>query len=116
MTQGIKAIRLFPEPIRSLAFGSIGAGYTGVGTSLVNPIRLLYMANFTDQSLMFSWDGINDHIAIPANGFFLFDAAANQSQIQGAYIAQGIRFYTKYISNPPTTGSAYITVIYATAG
>jgi len=52
MTQAA-AIRFTPEPLRSLAFGSIVAGYTAIGTALANPVRILLLQNFTDKTLTF---------------------------------------------------------------
>ena len=51
-----KAIRLAPEPVRTLAFGSIEVAYMGIGTAFTKPIRILMIQNLTDESLMFSFD------------------------------------------------------------
>ncbi len=109
---GALAIRFQAEPVRSLAFGSIGAGYTGVGTSVSHPIRQFLIQNLTDVTLMFSFDGVDDHFPIPANGFFLDDISSNRSQsVQGWYLAQGTRLYVKEIG-VPTLGSVYFSTFY----
>lgn len=106
------AIRFAAEPVRSLAFGSIGAGYTGVGTSLVNPARQFFIQNLTDSTLMFSFDGINDHFPLPSNGFFLNDISSNRStSIQGWFLAEGSRIYVKQLG-VPSMGAVYVSVFY----
>ncbi len=106
------AIRLYPEPLRSLAFGSIGGAYMGIGTSLSNPTRIFYLVNQTNALLLFSFDGVTDHLALPAGGFILLDVTANKALGGGCYIAQGVRIYVKQ-SGVPTSGSVYLTAFYA---
>jgi len=105
------AIRLVPETAKTLAFGSIGAAYMGVGTAFTKPIRILMIQNLTDESLMFSFDGINDHVPLPRDGYILLDITANKAIEHGYYIAEGTRIYVKEIGTP-TTGSVYVTAFY----
>lgn len=105
------AIRLQFEPVRSLVYTSIGSGYMGIGTSISNPARQFFIQNLTDVTLMFSFDGINDHFPLPANGFFLDDVCSNKTQQGGFYLAEGTRLYVKEIGTP-STGSVYFTVAY----
>jgi hypothetical protein len=107
----LQAIRLQMEPVRTLAFGSISGTYMGIGTSFVNPIRLIFIQNLTDVTLMFSLDGINDHFPLPTNGFLLLDVTSNKSIAQGFFIAEGTRVYVKEIGDP-STGSVYVTTMY----
>lgn len=106
------AIRLYPEPLRSLAFGSIGAAYMGIGTPFAFPTRIFYLVNQTDALLFFSFDGVTDHLALPAGGFILLDVTANKALGGGCYIAQGVRIYVKE-NGIPTSGSVYLTAFYA---
>ena len=108
------AIQLWPEPLRTLAFGSISGTYMGIGTATINPTRVYWIQNDTDVMLTFSWDGVTDHFTLPSGGFFLMDGTAN-STIQGgaAYIQSGTRTYVK---GSPTTGSVNLTVIYGRNG
>lgn len=108
-----KEIRLAAETLRSLAFGSIGAAYAGVGTRFNNPIRIFFAQNMTNASLMFSLDGVNDHFALPAGGFLLLDITGNKANSQGFYIAEESRLYVKEIGNP-TSGSVYLSLFYGT--
>ena len=109
------AIRLLPEPIRSLAAASIGAGYMGIGTAFTNPSRILKVDNLTDVTLMFSMDGVNDHFVLPSNGFLLIDITANNTVSVGCFIASGTRIYVKEVG-VPTTGSVYVSTFYGANG
>lgn len=106
-----QAIRLVPEAARSLAFGSIAAGYTGIGTAISNPVRILHIQNLTDVILMFSYDGINDHFPLASNAYLLLDITANKSRDHGFYLAEGTRIYVKQ-DGVPASGSVYVTVYY----
>lgn len=106
------AIRLYPEPLRSIAFGSIGPAYMGIGTAFAHPVRILYLTNQTNALLLFSFDGVTDHLALPAGAFILLDVTANKTITSGCYLAQGTRIYVKQ-SAVPTSGSVYLTVFYA---
>lgn len=105
------AVRLLVEPVRTLAFGAIGAGYAGVGTAITHPARMIYIANLTDESLMFSFDGINDHFPLITGGYMILDISSNKTASQHFYLAEGDRLYVKQIG-VPTTGSVYFTVFY----
>ena len=105
------AIRILPEPVRTIAFGSISGTYMGVGTPLANPSRILYILNATNALLMFSYDGVNDHQALPASSFLLLDLTANKTNNAGSYISQNTRIYVKTIGSP-TSGSVYISTYY----
>ncbi len=105
------AIRLAFEAQRSLGFGSIGASYTGIGTIFANAVRIIFVQNLTDQTVQFSLDGVTDHFVLPPNGFLLLDVAANKTNEQGFFAAQGDRLYAQEITTP-TSGSVFLTVIY----
>lgn len=106
-----QAIKLVPEAARSLAFGSIVAGYTGIGTAITNPVRILHIQNLTDVTLMFSYDGVDDHFPLATNSFLLLDITANKSKDQGFYLEEGTRIYVKR-EGVPASGSVYVTVYY----
>jgi len=112
-------IRLFPEALRistGAAIAAAGGAYIGIGTTLDNPSRILYLLNGTDVLLLFSYDGITDHQALPSNGFLLLDVSANSSVSQGFFIAQGQRIYVRYPGAAPTTGSVYLSTYYGAGG
>jgi hypothetical protein len=100
-----------PEPVRSLAFGSISAAYMPIGTSFANPVRIFFIQNLTDALLMFSFNGIDDNFPLPPSSFLLLDVTANRTVSQGFYIAEGTFIYVKEIGTP-TLGSVYVSVFY----
>lgn len=104
------SVRLAAEPLRSLAFGAIGAGYMGIGTAFANPIRIIHVTNTTDVVLTYSFDGVTDHFIVAPSGFILLDVMMNSSASGGAWnIAQGTRVYVK---GAPTEGNTYLAVFY----
>jgi len=105
------AIRLVPDTLKSLASGSIGAAYMGVGTAFDKPIRIILVQNLTDATLMFSFDGINDHLPLPRDGYILLDITANKAIEHGFYIAEGTRVYVKTVGSP-SSGSVYVSSFY----
>jgi len=109
------AIRFKPEPLRSLAFGSIGAGYTAIGTALDNPTRIFFLQNLTDETLMFSFGGLEDHLVLSAGGYLLIDVTANKSMSHGFYIAENERIYVKQVG-APSTGAVYLSTVYGDTG
>lgn len=108
------AIRLVPDILRSVAFGSLSAVYIGIGTAMTKPIRMMVLQNFTDIDVMFSFDGVTDTLPIAAEGYLVLDIASNKTIPQGYFLAQGTRLYVKNL-NPAevaTEGSVYLTTFY----
>lgn len=104
------AVRMYPEPLRTLAFGSISGTYAGIGSAFMNPIRVLILQNETDETLTFSWDGVTDNLVLPSTGQLILDVTANSSLPAGAlYFGQGQRLY---VMGSPSTGSVYLSVFY----
>jgi hypothetical protein len=106
------AIRLRAETLRTVLFGSISGTYMGIGTAFNHPIRIFHLQNLTDQLLIFSFDGINDTLALPSNGFLLLDVTSNKTIQQGFFLADGDRIYVKDNGTPATTGAVYLSVFY----
>ena len=104
-------IKLQPETLRSLAFGSIGAAYAGIGTALDEPSRMLIIQNLTDAALLFSFDGVNDHLILNTEVSLVMDVTTNKSSVQGLYFSAGTRIYVKR-SGVPTSGSVYVSSFY----
>jgi hypothetical protein len=107
-----RSIKILAEPVRTLAFGSIGADYMGVGTSIDNPARIIFIQNLTDETLMFSLNGVDDHFPLAASGFIILDLTTNKIFQAGAFIAVGTRLYVKDLGVAPSTGSVYFTTFY----
>jgi hypothetical protein len=95
-----------------LAFGSIGVGYTGVGTAIDHPVFQFLLQNYTDALLTFSFDGVNDHFVLASGSQWINDISSNKSLLaQGLFLAQGSRLYVKE-NGTPSTGSVYFSVFY----
>jgi|RhiMetdeSRZDD1v2_1073273.scaffolds.fasta_scaffold02819_7 hypothetical protein len=108
------AVRVMPEPVRSTGFASITATYTGIGAPFDNPVHWFMVQNLSDQPVMISWDGINDHFPLPINGYVIMDVASNKTLTGGSFmVAQGTRFYVKTLGVAlPTVGSVYLSIFY----
>lgn len=113
MSSANLSVRALPETLRSLAFGSISGTYAGLGSAFANPIRILFIENLTDVTLTYSWDGVNDHLVLPRNGYIAIDVTANLASTGGAFhFAQGTRIYVK--GTAASLGATYLTVFYGT--
>lgn len=106
-------IRLMAEPVRTEAFGDIGAAYSAIGTPLDHEARIVLIQNLTDESVMISMDGVNDHFPLPENGYIILDVCTNRSTTSEFYIAKETQFYVKELSGSPTLGAVYLSVFYA---
>jgi hypothetical protein len=105
------AIRLYPEVLRSLAFGSISGTYAAIGTAFLNPCRILEIINTTDADMLISYDGTHNHDVVPAHSGKILDFCANQALTQGAFLAEGTIVYVAEVS-APTLGSVYVATYY----
>jgi len=104
-------IKLRFEDVRSLGFASIGAAYVAVGSKTANPARMILIQNFTDESLMFSFDGVSDHIPVKGDSSILLDLSSNKTIDDGFFLPAGETLYVKEITTP-TSGSVYFSVFY----
>lgn len=100
------------EPVRTSAFGAILAGYSPVGTPTVNAAIQFLIENLTDQSVMFSFDGVNDHFPLPAASFLLDDVGSNATGTNGLVLAANSQLFVKQLSGAPGSGAVYFTVVY----
>jgi hypothetical protein len=107
------AVRVYPEPLRSVSAATItaaGGGYVGIGTALINDSRTVKFYNGTDVDILFSWDGVTPHEILPSGGFFLFDICSNRMAPGDQFsAAAGTRFYC---SGAPTVGNVYLSTYY----
>jgi hypothetical protein len=114
MSNLVSSVRVRYEPLRSVAFSDITANYEAVGLPFANPVRILKVTNLTEEDVLVSLNGIDDHDVVAANGFFLYDYSSNRSNAAGLLEQpQGDRIYVKAESTLPTTGNLYVTIIYA---
>lgn len=105
----MSSIRLFADPIQSLGFGSIGAAYMGIGAAFDESARIVVVNNLTNTTMMFSWDGVNDHFPIVKLTYLVLTITQNDEE-EAEYFAlpAGSRLYVKQVS-APTLGTVYVT-------
>ena len=110
----IFAIRLLPEELRSLAFGSLSTSYAAVGSGFINPIRIFHLQNLTDANIVYSFDGVTDHGVIAAGSFLLLDVTANKTIVDGEFISRGTVISVATIAGETavSTGNVYLSVFY----
>ncbi len=106
-------IRVRFQPLRTLAFGSLSGTYAGIGTSMDHPIREMILKNMTDSELYMSLDGITDQHHLSPGQVDHFDFTSNKSIGQGFFLSQGDRVYVRLAGSAPTTGTVYLTTMYA---
>ncbi len=99
-------------PCQSLGFASIGATYAEVGTTKY-PSRMILFQNFTDATVWWSFDGVNDNFPMLPNGYFVLDICTNQDLNQGMFLDVDRNMFVRYLSGAPTLGSVYFTYFYA---
>ena len=109
------SIRVRFETLRRLGFASIDlVNYTAVGAAFDNPVRILKIANHTNQDLIVSLDGVNDNDIVAGRGYFLYDFSANRASQAGFLeLPAGNRVYVRGDAVLPTTGEVFATVLYA---
>ena len=100
------------SPMRSLAFGSIGAAYAELGTPFDHEMRVLHFINNTDGDIFISFDGINDNAFAPANSFILYDLTSDQDTGEHFRYQRRTQIQIKY-STAPTEGDFYLVSVYA---
>lgn len=100
------------ETLRTLAFGSIGAAYTAVGTPLEESAQIIIVNNTTGDDLLFSIDGTTDHFMVAAGSGLVLDLSTNREETLNAfYLSKGTTLYVKEI-NGSQSGAVYFSVIY----
>lgn len=104
--------RLRFDTMRTLGYASTGAGYTAIGTPLAYAASQVLIQNLTDATLIFSFDGVNDHFVLPGSGYFLDDITTNKvSPAGGLYLSANTQLWVKQVTIP-TVGSVYFSVTY----
>jgi hypothetical protein len=98
-------MRVRQEALRSLAFGSIGAGYAAVGAAIADEAELICFVNNTNADVIMSYDGTNDHVFLPMYSSYVADFRTNDKQLANRTI-----FYVKHNGVAATLGSVYVEV------
>lgn len=99
---------------RSMAFASITASYTALGTPFDHAMRVIHFVNNTNGDIAISFDGTNDNIFILAGGFALYDLTSDQDMTERFRYQMGSQLFVKYITAPtgPATGAVYAICVY----
>lgn len=106
-------VKMTPEGLRSLAFGSISTSYAPIGSALAHPIILLHIMNDTDADMYISFFDDEDHLFVKAGGFVLYDVAANKADPGGNRVfSKGLIISGRQVSAAPTSGSIYLIAFY----
>lgn len=104
------------EPLREVAFGSIGASYAAIGSGTTDHSRLFSINNGTNADVYISLDGTTNHLRVAANSFQLFDFSSNKVRDDGFFVEISTVFYAKRVSGAPTSGTLWVEVAYASGG
>jgi hypothetical protein len=107
-------VRLYPEPLRSIAAGSISGSYNTIGSGFAHPIYIIHLVNDTDVALVFSFDGTTDHLYLPSSGFLVLDITTNRAgSSAGLYFSVGQRIWVAEAVGAPTTGIVTLSAFFA---
>ena len=111
----MSSITISVDALRSVAFGSVTASYTTLGTVFAHIMRTIRLVNTTDANVLISFDTVNDNIILPAGSFVLYDVCANTETNQlGFFFRNGTQLYLKRESGAPTSGTVYAECTYGT--
>jgi len=100
------------DTLRTVAFGSVTASYTALGTPLTNQAVIISFINDTNANVYISLNGTSDQIYIPNNTAMIIDIHTNQPG-DGLFVASGTQFYLKHDGSAPTSGLVAMQTIYA---
>jgi len=102
------------ETIRSIAYTAITTSLVAIGEPFDNPIRLICIDNFTNASIFISFDGINDHTVVAAISGRVFDYATNRVGPEDRLEQPvNVQVFVRRQAGAPTSGSVYVTTMYA---
>lgn len=107
-----RGIRVVPDTLRTAAFGAVTGAYSAIGAVFMNPIRILSFKNLTDQTLLFSFDGVHDHEILPSESGLVLDFTANSAYSAFPFISAGTTIYVKDNGVAPTSGQVSISAYY----
>ncbi len=92
-------VRLKPEEIREVAFGSLTGSFVQLGGDIVRPLNEITLMNETNAAVYVSLDGTTNHFRISPGTARTIDIKANDGLLE-----IGQKFYVKYATAP--TGPA----------
>lgn len=99
--------------LRDIDYSSISNSYSKVGSRLKFPARLIIIQNMTDESLMFSVDGTNDHFPIYKLSNMTIDLTANKTSDTSVFaMSAGESLWVKHMGTQPTQGKVYFSTVF----
>lgn len=123
------AVRIAFEPLRYLPFGDFVNGAfipvkttsgmvpndgMDIATPIINPVRMLKIKNITNTDVYISYNGIQAEDIIISPSGEVDDYGSNQSFAGGLLeLPAGGFIYVMGVGAAPTSGTIYVTVIYA---
>lgn len=111
------AIKLKPEELRLLSFGSVSGTYADLGDAFEHPIVLFHLVNNLNADILVSFFNQEDHVFVKEGSFVLYDVAANREEPAGCRtFERGTIVQVKKASSNPTSGAVYLSVFYADGG
>lgn len=88
-------VRLQPDTVREVAFGSLTNTYAALGGVLTRPVNVITFLNETDAAVYVSMNGTSNHFRISAQTARTIDIKANDGLFE-----VGQQFYVKYATAP----------------
>lgn len=102
------SIRLFADPVRVLTAGAIGAAYMGIGAAFDESARMIIVNNLTNNTMLFSWNGVDDHFPLVKFTYMVLTITQNDDEEEYFALPAGSRLYVKQLI-APTVGAVYVT-------
>lgn len=100
--------RIKPEAIREVAFGDITGSFVAMGSEFLGPIRIIYVANDTDQDVYLSDNTTTAKWRVKSNSFRLLDLKTND-----IFFNEGQSIYLSAVSALPTSGLVWVEAAYS---
>ena len=103
--------RVLFDAVREAAFGAIAVNFTAMGAALTGPARIIAISNGTNADVYISFDGVNDHLRLAANGFKLIDITTNRTNQEDFLLASNTTIYQRRVAGAPTAGTLWVEVV-----
>jgi len=106
MTYELRAKKVRPEALRSIAHGTITGSYAAIGSAVANGnVDVLIIDNEMDVPVLVSFDGTTDHLRVGTGDSLTVDMKSNNLHVE-----QGMTIYIKEES-AASSGNTFIMAI-----
>jgi hypothetical protein len=99
---------IYPQIMQRIGYAGIADTFTQVGTPFVEPTVLFRVTNTTDQPLIFSIDGVNEHFAVVAGASATYDIATLHSSPGQSFLSANLTVFVEYSGTAPMSGNVYV--------